>query len=171
MRRYHDRNIQTRSFNIGDMVLHRIQDETGLHKLNSRWEGPFIVTKSHGTRILSTDLHGRTRSPQLLEHQATLEVLPITCQEGLLPDFNFQQRNMILRSSIQAHKIASGVFTPTATSNTNLSLFTQSQRHGESSSQAKGHEPCCPRDKFSTVFRSCYSISYIEYQSFFVHSK
>ena len=27
------------------MVLRRIQDETGLHKLNSRWEGPFIVTK------------------------------------------------------------------------------------------------------------------------------
>ena len=45
MRRYHDRNIQSRSFNIGDMVLRRIQDEIGLHKLNSRWEGPFIVTK------------------------------------------------------------------------------------------------------------------------------
>src|SRR6185295_12033095 len=48
MRRYHDRNIQTRSYNIGDMVLRRIQDETGLQKLNSRWEGPFIVTKVTG---------------------------------------------------------------------------------------------------------------------------
>ena len=45
VRHYHDRNIQQRSFNIGDLVLRRIQDETGLHKLNSRWEGPFIVTK------------------------------------------------------------------------------------------------------------------------------
>ena len=45
VRRYHDRNIQRRSFNIGDMVLRRIQDEMRLHKLNSRWEGPFIVTK------------------------------------------------------------------------------------------------------------------------------
>ena len=45
MRWYHDHNIQTRSFNIGDMVLHRIQDETGLHKLNSRWEGPFIISR------------------------------------------------------------------------------------------------------------------------------
>jgi hypothetical protein len=45
MRCYHDRNIQERSFNVGDMVLHCIQDETGLHKLNSRWEGPFIVSK------------------------------------------------------------------------------------------------------------------------------
>ena len=57
MRRYHDRNIQTRSFNVGDIVLCRIQDATGLcriqdatglHKLNSRWEGPFIVTKVTG---------------------------------------------------------------------------------------------------------------------------
>jgi transposase InsO family protein len=45
IRRYHDRNVQERSFNVGDLVLHRIQDETGLHKLNSRWEGPFIVSK------------------------------------------------------------------------------------------------------------------------------
>ena len=33
---------------MGDMVLRRIQYETGLHKLNSRWEGPFIVTKVTG---------------------------------------------------------------------------------------------------------------------------
>ena len=33
IRRYHDRNVQQRSFNIGDLVLRRIQDETGLHKL------------------------------------------------------------------------------------------------------------------------------------------
>ena len=45
VRRYHDRNGHHRSFNVGDLVLRRIQDETGLHKLNSRWEGPFIVTK------------------------------------------------------------------------------------------------------------------------------
>jgi hypothetical protein len=43
IRRYHDRNVSERSFNIGDLVLHRIQDESGLHKLNSRWEGPFDV--------------------------------------------------------------------------------------------------------------------------------
>ena len=45
VRRYHDRNVQQRSFSIGDLVLRRIQDETGLHKLNSRWEGPFIISK------------------------------------------------------------------------------------------------------------------------------
>ena len=46
VRRYHDRNVQQRSFSIGDLILRRIQDEMGLHKLNSRWEGPFIVTKA-----------------------------------------------------------------------------------------------------------------------------
>jgi hypothetical protein len=35
-----------RSFSIGDLVLRRIQDESGLHKLNSRWEGPFVVKQS-----------------------------------------------------------------------------------------------------------------------------
>jgi hypothetical protein len=35
IRCYHDRNVQERSFSIGDMVLHRTQDKTGLHKLNS----------------------------------------------------------------------------------------------------------------------------------------
>jgi hypothetical protein len=46
--RYHDRNMRERSFSIGDLVQHRIQDESGLHKLNSRWEGPFVV--KHVTR-------------------------------------------------------------------------------------------------------------------------
>jgi hypothetical protein len=32
---YHNQNIQRRSFNFGDMILRRIQDETGLHKFNS----------------------------------------------------------------------------------------------------------------------------------------
>ena len=50
VRRYHDRNVQQRSFNVGDLVLRRIQDETRLHKLNSRWEGPFIVSKVTGLR-------------------------------------------------------------------------------------------------------------------------
>jgi hypothetical protein len=43
IRQYHDRNVRERSFSIGNLVLRRIQDKSGLHKLNSRWEGPFIV--------------------------------------------------------------------------------------------------------------------------------
>jgi hypothetical protein len=34
IRRYHDRNAKERSFNIGDLVLHCIQNTEGLHKLH-----------------------------------------------------------------------------------------------------------------------------------------
>jgi hypothetical protein len=47
IRRYHDRNVKERSFNVGDLVLHRIQN-TGLHKLSSPWEGPFTVARVTG---------------------------------------------------------------------------------------------------------------------------
>jgi hypothetical protein len=45
IRRYHDRNIKKRSFNVGDLVLRRIQNTKGLHKLSSPWEGPFSIAK------------------------------------------------------------------------------------------------------------------------------
>jgi transposase InsO family protein len=48
IRRYHDRNIKERSFNVDDLVLHRIQNTEGLHKLSSPWEGPFTVAKVTG---------------------------------------------------------------------------------------------------------------------------
>jgi hypothetical protein len=48
IRRYHDRIILERSFNIGDLVLRRIQNTEELHKLSSPWEGPFIVAKVTG---------------------------------------------------------------------------------------------------------------------------
>jgi hypothetical protein len=48
IRRYHDRNIKERSFNIGDLVLHRIQNTEGLHKLSSPWEGPYSISKVTG---------------------------------------------------------------------------------------------------------------------------
>jgi hypothetical protein len=45
IRRYHDRNVKERSFNVGDLVLRRIQNTEGLHKLSSPWEGPFSIAK------------------------------------------------------------------------------------------------------------------------------
>jgi hypothetical protein len=48
IRRYHDHNVKERSFNVGDLVLHRIQNTEGLHKLSSPWEGPFTITKVIG---------------------------------------------------------------------------------------------------------------------------
>jgi hypothetical protein len=35
IRRYHYRNVKGRSFNVGDLVLRRIQNTEGLHKLSS----------------------------------------------------------------------------------------------------------------------------------------
>jgi hypothetical protein len=48
IRRYHDRNIKERSFNVGDLVLRRIQNTEGLHKLSLPWEGPFTIAKVTG---------------------------------------------------------------------------------------------------------------------------
>jgi hypothetical protein len=48
IRRYHNRNVKERSFNVGDLVLRRIQNTEGLHKLSSPWEGPFSVAKVTG---------------------------------------------------------------------------------------------------------------------------
>jgi hypothetical protein len=45
LRRYHDRNVRETSFNVGDLVLRRIQKIDGMHKLSAPWEGAFIVTE------------------------------------------------------------------------------------------------------------------------------
>jgi hypothetical protein len=45
LRQYHDRNVRESSFNVGDLVLRRIQKIDGMHKLSSPWKGPFIVTE------------------------------------------------------------------------------------------------------------------------------
>ena len=42
LRRYHDKNVQQRNFNVGDLVLRRVQTPGG--KLTPPWEGPFIVS-------------------------------------------------------------------------------------------------------------------------------
>jgi hypothetical protein len=43
LRCYHDCNVRERSFNVGDLVLRRIQSTKGMHKLSAPWEGPFIM--------------------------------------------------------------------------------------------------------------------------------
>jgi hypothetical protein len=48
IRRYHDRNVKEHSFNVGDLVLRRIQNTEGLQKLSSPWEGPFTVAMVTG---------------------------------------------------------------------------------------------------------------------------
>jgi hypothetical protein len=48
LRLYHDRNVHERSFNVGDLVLRRILDTNGMHRLSAPWEGPFIVVEVVG---------------------------------------------------------------------------------------------------------------------------
>jgi hypothetical protein len=45
---YHDCNVKERSFNVGDLILRRIQNTEGLYKLSSPCEGPFTVAKVTG---------------------------------------------------------------------------------------------------------------------------
>ena len=42
-RKYYNRNIQERSFAVGDLVPHSKQKTDGMHKLSSPWEGLYIV--------------------------------------------------------------------------------------------------------------------------------
>jgi len=44
LRRYDSRSIRPRTLEVGDLVLRRILNREGLHKLSPMWEGPFRVT-------------------------------------------------------------------------------------------------------------------------------
>ena len=43
LRRYHCRNIRSKTLETGDLVLRRVLSREGLHKLSPMWEGPFKV--------------------------------------------------------------------------------------------------------------------------------
>nr|AAX95490.1 Integrase core domain, putative [Oryza sativa Japonica Group]ABA93045.1 retrotransposon protein, putative, Ty3-gypsy subclass [Oryza sativa Japonica Group] len=45
MRRYHNRNVRSRAFLVGDLVLRKIQTTRDRHKLSPLWEGLFIVSE------------------------------------------------------------------------------------------------------------------------------
>lgn len=48
LRRYHCRNIRSRTLEVGDLVVRHVQSREGLHKISPMWEGPFKVV--HGSR-------------------------------------------------------------------------------------------------------------------------
>jgi len=70
LRRYHVQHIQQRSFNVGDMVLRRIQNTKDLHKLSSPWEGPCIVSKVYrpGSYRLITQDEGKVLNSWNIKH-------------------------------------------------------------------------------------------------------
>jgi hypothetical protein len=45
LRRYHQRFMHSRKLGVGDLVLRRVLNQEGLHKLSPSWEGPFKVTE------------------------------------------------------------------------------------------------------------------------------
>ena len=45
LRCYHQRFVHNRDLRAGDLVLRRILNQAGLHKLFPSWEGPFKVTE------------------------------------------------------------------------------------------------------------------------------
>ncbi len=45
MRCYHNRNVRSRAFLVGDLVLRKIQTTRDRHKLSPLWEGPFIISE------------------------------------------------------------------------------------------------------------------------------
>ena len=45
LRRYHNKNVRERAFQVGDLVLRRIQTTKDMHKLTPPWEGPNIIAE------------------------------------------------------------------------------------------------------------------------------
>jgi hypothetical protein len=45
LRRYHQRFVHIRELRVGDLVLRRVLNREGLHKLSPSWKGPFKVTE------------------------------------------------------------------------------------------------------------------------------
>jgi hypothetical protein len=87
IRRYHDHNVKERSFNVGDLVLRRIQNTEGLHKLRSPWEGPFTVAKVTGPgsyRLHGTSTNSVDSTPSLHDYSEvqvyTTTSTPLRCK-------------------------------------------------------------------------------------------
>ena len=45
LRRYHCRNIRSRTLKAGDLVLRRVLSGEGMHKISPMWEGPFRIAR------------------------------------------------------------------------------------------------------------------------------
>jgi ribonuclease HI/transposase InsO family protein len=70
LRRYHQRSVRSRQLQEGDLVLRRVMNREGLHKLSPMWEGPFRVTKviRPGSVRLATEEGMPLPNPWNIEH-------------------------------------------------------------------------------------------------------
>ena len=42
---YHNRRVQGRAFNVGDLVLRLVQSSKDRHKLSPPWKGPYVIAE------------------------------------------------------------------------------------------------------------------------------
>jgi hypothetical protein len=70
LRHYHQRFVHSRKLEVGDLVLRRVLNREGLHKLSPSWEGPFKVTEicRPGCVRLTTDSGVPLPNPWNIEH-------------------------------------------------------------------------------------------------------
>jgi hypothetical protein len=70
LRRYHQRFVHSRELKVEDLVLRRILNREGLHKLSPSWEGPFKVTEIYrpGCVRLATTKGVPLPNPWNIEH-------------------------------------------------------------------------------------------------------
>jgi transposase InsO family protein len=75
IRRYHDRNAKERSFNVGDLVLRRIQNTEGLHKAKLPVGRSLHSRNGDRAGLLPPSDTRRRRRQQLVECRPALSVL------------------------------------------------------------------------------------------------
>jgi hypothetical protein len=70
LRRYYQWFVHGRELRVRELVLRRILNREGLHKLSPSWEGPFRVTKicRPGSVRLATEEGMQLRNPWNIEH-------------------------------------------------------------------------------------------------------
>ena len=70
LRRYHQRFVHSRELRAGDLILRRILNRAGLHKLYPSWEGPYKVTEvcRSGCVRLATEEGLPLPNPWNIEH-------------------------------------------------------------------------------------------------------
>jgi hypothetical protein len=76
------------------LVLCRIQDETGLHKFNSWWEGPFIALKVTGPGSYRLQYPNGLGGPKLQEYRAPKPFSPLS---NLYPKLSAAAQHSLLK--------------------------------------------------------------------------
>ena len=80
MARYYNKKVKVRRFNVSDLVLRKVSQETkdsSQGKLGPAWEGPYQVILSLQGGIILLEDTGWPRTTSSMEHKTLKEILPI----------------------------------------------------------------------------------------------